>query len=324
MNLLIIGAGQLGSRHLQSCLKYNKVINIYVVDNLQSSILLSQSRTLEVEQKANHNVQYFTDMSMIKENNFDYLIIATTAVSRFKILREALSLFTIKYAILEKVLFQDLESYTNALTLIKDHNLITFVNCPIRTYPFFKKIKNNFISNDFTTSLNYVGGDWVGLACNSIHYLDLLNFLSNEKLISIKIDDLDDGFIPSKRAGSIEFTGTYEALFNAGSSLNFSSIRNSDQNSIIEILNGKYKILINELSGEYKIFSNNTLIESSKYDIVFQSDLTHLMIDQIEKTGNCELIKFDQSLDLHKHLIVNLLAHYNDIAGINTPILPIT
>ena len=324
MNLLLIGAGQLGSRHLQSCLKYRERLNIFVVDNSEASLKLSKSRALEIENNYNHKVQYLTDIAMIKEPSFDYLIIATGASVRLSVLARALKLFHIKHAILEKVLFQDLQSYTDADQLIKNANLTTFVNCPLRVYPFFKEIKRKYISNRNRTRLHFVGGERFGLACNSIHYLDLLNFLTDENLESINAEQLDDGYVASKRPGNIEFTGVIKASYESGAYLSIEAVKGSKQDSIIEISNGNYRILINESSAKYKVFEGEELLEDSSYKILYQSDLSHLMINQLEKTGMCELIAFQESVHLHKELITKLLEHQNKFSTNATSTLSIT
>ena len=324
MNLLLIGAGQLGSRHLQACLKYQNKLNIYVVDNSRISLDLSEKRAKEIDNLGNHNVKYLMDLSLIDEISFDYLILATGASVRYQILANVLKLFTIKYAILEKVLFQDLQSYKYASQLIKDNNLTTFVNCPLRVYPFFKEIKNKYISNKNKTKLKYIGGDWIGIACNSIHYIDLMNFITDEKLISISTERLDDGCIDSKRPGNVEFTGILDASFESGSCLSIQAIKGSQQDSIIEISNGNYKITVDELSGKYCVYNNETLIEESHYDILYQSNLTHKVIEQIEQTQSCELIDFDESVKLHQEFISKLLVHYNKSLENKITKLPIT
>jgi len=324
MNLLLIGAGQLGSRHLQSCLKYGERLNIFVVDNSEDSLNLAKSRALEIENKHNHEVQFLSDLSMIKEPSFDYLIIATGASVRFSVLARALKLFNIKHAILEKVLFQDLQSYADASQLIKDANLNTFVNCPLRAYPFFKEIKRKYISTRNRTRLQFVGGERFGLACNSIHYLDLLNFLTEEKLENIDAQQLDDGYVVSKRRGNIEFTGVIKASYESGAYLTIESVKGSEQDSVFEITNGNYRILINESSAKYKVFEGEELLEDSGYKILYQSDLSHLMISQLEKTGMCELIAFQESVHLHKEMITKLLEHHNKFSTYATSTLSIT
>ncbi len=324
MRLLLIGAGQIGSRHLQSCLKHQTKLDIVVVDQAQESLDVAKGRAEEIENEQQHLVKYFTDFSYIEDREFDYLILATGAGIRFYILSEILKSFSFKYAILEKVLFQDITSYDIAGELIKQAGVKVFVNCPIRVYPFFKMLKQKYLSASVSTSVDYVGGEWVGLACNSIHYLDLVHYLTDSNLTTIDTTYLDDGFIDSKRSGCVEFTGHLKATFENGSTIDLRSIKHSEQDSFIEIVNGDYCIKIEELSGKYEVFEDGKLIEKDSYQVVYQSDLSHKMLAQLEKTEICDLIDYNDSVDIHRPFISALLEHYNSFSEKTTTVLPIT
>ncbi len=324
MNLLLVGAGQIGSRHLQSCLKFHEKLEIYVVDSSEESLGVSRSRASEIDSLTNHKVHYVTELDGVNELKFDFLIIATGAGPRLSVLNDVLEKFTIKNAILEKILFQTSDAYIQASRLISEKKVNSFVNCPLRAYPFFKEIKEKYIKNDFSVVLNYRGGEWVGLACNSIHYLDLLNFLTDEKLVEIDVELLDKEIISSKREGNIEFTGIITGTYSNGSKISIESIAGSDLPSTIEILTDDYTILIDELTGRFEIYKEKILIEESSYDVLYQSDLTHLMLEQIQKTESCELVGFHDSVKLHQEFISKLLGHYNKFSGKNTKTLPIT
>lgn len=324
MKILLIGAGQLGSRHLQSCLKLKTSATIYVVDECEDSLELTKTRANEIDSSVSHDTIYSKNLPDLKENHIDFLIIATGAGPRLLILDSVLQKYTIKFAILEKVLFQDLESYKKAKDLLNLHQVRCFVNCPLRAYPVFKQIKSQFISKENPTTIEYKGGEWIGLACNSIHYLDLMNYLTSELLIDIKIDNLDDGYIPSKRPGNVEFTGQIIAEYSKGSKLSVKSIRKSDKVSVISIINGKYRIDIEELTGKYKVFESNVLKSKNQYEILYQSDLTHKMIQQMKETNSCELIHFEDSTKIHEIFIRKLLKHYNKHLAEKKYILPIT
>ena len=58
--ILLIGAGQLGSRYLQGIAKSNLDIDITVSDPSKKSIELSQERLLEVEN--NHKIQFVNSL----------------------------------------------------------------------------------------------------------------------------------------------------------------------------------------------------------------------------------------------------------------------
>ena len=324
MNLLLVGAGQIGSRHLQSCLKFHEKLEIHVVDSSEESLAISKSRASEIDSLIKHEVYYVTELDSINELKFDFLIIATGAGPRLSILNNVLEKFTIKSAILEKILFQTLDAYISASRIINEKKVNSFVNCPRRVYPFFKEIKEKYITKKSSVVLNCRGGEWVGLGCNSIHYLDLLNFLTDENIIEIDVGFLDKEIKNSKREDNVEFTGIIKGTYSSGSKISIESIAGSDVNSTIEILINDFIILIDELTGGFRIFKGEILIEESSYDILFQSDLTHLMLEQIEKTGSCDLIDFHDSVKLHQEFISKLLEHYNKFSGNSTKTLPIT
>ena len=163
MNLLLVGAGQIGSRHLQSCLNFHEKLEIYGVDSSEESLAISKSRASEIDSLIKHEVYYMTELDSINELNFDFLIIATGAGPRLSILNKVLEKFTIKNAILEKILFQKLDDYISASRMISKNKVNSFVNCPLRVYPFFKKIKEKYITKESIVVLNYRGGEWVGL-----------------------------------------------------------------------------------------------------------------------------------------------------------------
>jgi len=324
MNLLLVGAGQLGSRHLQSCLKFHKELEIYVVDSSEESLAISKARAAEVDSSFNHNVSYFTELDSIHVIAFDFLVIATNARPRLSILESVLKKFTIKNAILEKVLFQSMDAYIVASNLIKENKVNTFVNCPLRVYPFFKEMKEKYIKAESNVVLNYRGGEWIGLGCNSIHYLDLMSFLTDDELIGLDVSCLDNKIKNSKRQGNIEFTGIIKGDYSAGSKISIESIADSDVDSKIEILSDEYRIIIDELSGQFKIYKDEILIEDSSYNVVYQSDLTHKMLKQIDDSNTCELIEFSGSVVIHEIFISRLLQHYNMCCNESITILPIT
>ena len=55
-NCLIIGAGQLGSRHLQGLVKYLGQLEIYVLDPSIDSLIIAQEREREITH--NHEIIY--------------------------------------------------------------------------------------------------------------------------------------------------------------------------------------------------------------------------------------------------------------------------
>ncbi|MDC0090006.1 Gfo/Idh/MocA family oxidoreductase [Gammaproteobacteria bacterium] len=324
MNILVIGAGQLGSRHLQSLMNSSSKLNIYVVDNSNESLALSKTRAEEIENYSNTEVTYLSNLNEVKSIQFFLTIIATSSAPRYIILSEVLERFDSENIILEKFLFQDIKSYEMAKSIIDKSKSSVFVNCPLRTYPIFNDIKKEIDLEGAPVFISYKGGEWVGLACNSIHYIDLMGFLSDSRLKNIDCSNVDSEIIPSKREGYIEFTGKLTCDYVRGASLELESIRNSEFDSKILIRFGNKSYQIDELSGKYNYYESSQLKKTDRYTIPYQSNLTHKILNQLVKTGSCELPKFEESSMYHQIFLIAMLEKYNEINKSQSKVLMIT
>jgi hypothetical protein len=191
-------------------------------------------------------------------------------------------------------------------------------------YPFYQKLKDKYLKEGSPIKLSYSGGEWVGLACNTIHYLDILNFLSGEMLSQVNVSGLNDDIVESKRDGFVEFTGELVCSFSNGSVLLFDSIKDSDEKATTKISQEGLDLYLNEASGEYEIYYDGVLAEEGSMEVPYQSRLTNKVVSLIEQTGDCDLIDFHTSISLHKPFIEALLGFYNQKNGLNEKILPIT
>ena len=166
---LIIGAGQLGSRHLQGLLKFDKCQQaVYVIDPSLDSLNNAKLRASEI--KSNHEVRFLADWKNLPKE-FDLAIVATNADIREKVVTKLLQNHRVNYLVLEKVLFQDIEAYSRINDLINKNNISTWVNHPRRMFSSYQVIKNQ-INNGNSKNYQYSGGNW-GLGCNALHFLDL-------------------------------------------------------------------------------------------------------------------------------------------------------
>ena len=109
--ILIIGAGQLGSRHLQGILGSNITATIEVVDPSDLSIKNAIERSLEINYDKNKlKVNFYHNLNQISKE-IDLCIIASTADKRFDIINSLLTSSKVKNLILEKILFQSINEY---------------------------------------------------------------------------------------------------------------------------------------------------------------------------------------------------------------------
>lgn len=321
-SIVLVGAGQLGSRHLQALAKLETPHLMYVVDPSEGSLEVAKERYEEVDSSITHQVHYVTAISDIECSEVDYCIIATTANYRLAVIEELVNNICIAHLIFEKVLFQSLAEYEKAQAIIDAKGIKAWVNCPFRLYPFYQEIKAKYLQHDQPIHYDYKGGEWVGLACNSIHYIDHVNFYCDSMPAKITANNLE--LTQGKRQGFIEFTGQLFITFADGSELRLESVKASDEASLITISQEDLSIAIEELTGKYTVSRANETLEEGAFDVVYQSNLTHLVIQEIEKTGQSGLSDYTLSKDLHLPYVRYLLSQYNELGENDSQLLPIT
>ena len=138
-NILIAGAGQLGSRYLQGLSKVTNALQIYVFDISSESLLVAKERWEECNNSI-HEVEYISDYNKLP-NAINLTIVSSTANVRVEIIKNILQFSKVKYWILEKILAQNVDDLNVISNLIYDHNH-AWVNTPMHTWPLYKELLN--------------------------------------------------------------------------------------------------------------------------------------------------------------------------------------
>ena len=320
---LLIGAGQLGSRHLQGLLKFQKKQFIYVLDRSEDSLTVAKERAAEIESK--HTVNYVSEWKSIPFE-LDLVIVATGASVRAKLVTKLLKSYNVKNLVLEKVLFQDLKSYSEIGDLIKASGTPTWVNHPRRMFKHYLDIKNKISKNEEVINFQVFGGNW-DLACNALHFIDLINFLSGSEVLNLDFGEIDNNIIKSKRPNCIELTGSFSGVLKNGNRFNISSLEGAYEDITITILTKSSRWIIQEGGAQRIIYLGkennfNEIIDSFTNE--YQSTLTTRIINDILIEGNTSLPSYDEACSSHIPFIKGTLESYNRISDSNTLICPIT
>lgn len=303
MNIVIIGAGQLGSRHLQAMALLEDSMNIYVVDPLETSLELSSKRFDEVDRFGNKSLFLLRKIDELPAA-IEFAVIATTSIHRLYVIKKLFNHATVKYLLLEKFLFPLIEEYKEAQDVIAASRTITYVNCARRQWENYKKLKKE-ISNSSKINLIAKGTNW-NLASNSIHLLDLFFYLNGREEIELNTDHLKQQLIQNKREGFIEFLGTISGTTERGSMFQLTCEESDAFNFTIEIETDEDKYCIDEMN-EHIDFNGM----QNKFSLYYQSQLTHIIYKQLIHNGSCDLTSFEESV--HYHLI--LLRAFNEFLG---------
>jgi predicted dehydrogenase len=302
-SLVLIGAGELGSRHLQSMASLPDCC-IDVVEPDALSVEKARQRLAQVQVNA-AQIRFFQSIAQLS-TQYDLALIATGAAVRFELSKELLRRAKVRYLLLEKVLFQHPEHYAQMLMLLEQHHVQAYVNCPRRCYPLYQQLK----AAASTPLVMQVQGNLWGMACNSIHFIDLVSFLSSESLLSVDASQLGQS-LQSKRAGYLEVTGHLYCVFSQGSELilrctadELAPISVSIQLSCAE---GRFDI--DEVKGcVHKTGDAEPLL--CNMPMLYQSQLTAAVVSELLSSGHCSLTPYAESSALHLPLIHSLLAYF--------------
>ena len=320
--IAIIGAGELGSRHLQALAKLAEAATITVVDPSEISLRIARDRFNEIASGPWLNILFVKNLNSLPET-LDLAIVATSSAVRMAVISQLLAITTVSTLILEKVLFQKNADFDDANELFLQKKISAWVNCPRRMMPFFKKLAE-YISPDQPFTFTAEGSNW-GLCCNAIHLIDNCAMYSRCTEYALDLSGLYRSIVRSKREGFIELNGTLKGRFSNGAQFELRCedgdqwwLINRIQNAahLIEINLKENAATITQLATAEKTFFANITVR--------QSELTHMAVQDLFASGECELTRFQDSVALHRPLINDLLSYVNTLLPTPTDALAIT
>jgi len=324
IRVLILGAGNIGSRHLQSLAKSTAPIELTVVDPSARALEVSRQRFDEIASgKTVQKPRYLQDLNDAGKE-FDLCIVATNSNIRRRVVEELLENSRVKYLILEKVAFQNSIDFEHVIDLLKSRNTKAWVNFPRRVVPFYMELRK-MIKPSEQVFYSVEGGDW-GLACNALHFVDVLSFLTGETDYEVSCRSLDRNVKESKRKGFVEFTGSLHCYFRKGSELNLISQNNSTCPPLVTILTRSMLWVVEEEKGVARMAKeeNNWKWEEVGFKWPYQSELTHKLVEEIIATGTCGLTSIEESYLIHKPLLGSFTDYLERVTGKKYSACPIT
>ncbi|MBU2510509.1 Gfo/Idh/MocA family oxidoreductase [bacterium] len=320
----VIGAGQIGSRHLQSIARISSPVTIHVVDPVAQSLGVAAQRVKEIP--GNNNIVSIHFHNTIKDlpSKVDFCIIATAADIRFSVMKELIEATAVEGLLLEKVLFQTEMELEQATALSTGHHVKSWVNCNKRLFPIYARLKELIPGNE-TITFTVKGDNW-GLACNAIHFIDLVEWLTGKTITSLDTTKLDRQIHKSKRNGFIELTGTLLGKTERGDKMVLVSTQDEHPAFLLKVESGTVMLEVIEQKGELVVKAKNDEreVESMSFSPVYQSNLTHMVVENYFKTGQCELPTLEESARQHLLLVKSLNGFIHEITGKKVIRCPIT
>lgn len=306
--IAIIGAGQLGSRHLQALASLKDSADIYISDPSPVSLNVARERFQQVMPGNHLNAVFCTEIPA-HENKFDVAIVATNADVRRHVIEQLLTSHQVQYLVLEKVLFQGIDDYEAVGKLLLEKGVRTWVNCPRRMWPSYNWLKAKISGQKILCVLVH-GSNW-GLGCNSIHMIDVIAFVSGKTEYTISSQRLSSGSIPAKRQGFVEFTGCLDGCFSDGPIFSLFSSPLGDVPTIIDVVTETSRFIIKEHEQKawYAEKHGNWIWQEFDFGVPYQSSMTNLLVEELTAIGCCQLTGYDESAALHIPLLQALQSH---------------
>ena len=314
--ILLVGAGQLGSRYLQGISDVNLQLLIYVVDPSSESIEIAKKYLSDMPRSDYIDVRY---MSSLKELpiEIDLAILATPAHCRLDVLKSIIAGHVVNAWILEKLLAQSTSQLDQIVGLLESHNQV-WVNTPRRLMPWHNLVKEKMLNPTVDIlKVRLSGANW-GLACNAIHFIDLVSWWTNSPVFNICVQNLQYWTF-SKRPGFMEVFGRLIVNYRNGSDLELCCDQ-GDSSLQIETVTSDGIWLINEVEGK-AVAPSGHVIDG---ELSYQSALTSSLVEEILTYGRCGLPSLVDSASQHRPLLDALLKHWNSSHGVEDLIVPIT
>jgi hypothetical protein len=285
MKVLIVGAGQLGSRHLQALRNTKFDLDITVSDPSLESLKVAKERYESLPEAGKHSIQYSENLPT--SGTWDFSIVATNAGPRKSILQHMTEKLQVKNYILEKILFSNLADYQWAEKQTDSTLKNAWVNCCMRQMPIYQEIKGDLKDKNFNF---VVSGSNYGLVTNAIHYLDYAAWLAGTPEFSLDTSMLDTNAVPSKRKGYLELNGTITAKFKSGAVASVTCHSDGTLPIAVEV---------HSKTQRYMVFES----ERKAAVIPFQSQLTTEIVNSFHDGKTCSLPLLKESIKSHLNLL---------------------
>lgn len=321
MKVQIIGAGQLGSRHLQALRNTNFKLDITVIDPSSDSLKVAKERYESLPEKGIHSISYSEVLP--QKGDWDLIIVATNAVHRKSVLEHAISHFNTKNFIIEKILFTKESDYTWAKQYGDSTLKNAWVNCCMRQMPVYQDIKSKLRGTNF---LMNVSGSNYGLVTNAIHYIDYAAWLAQSNDFVIDTSKIQHKVIDSKRKGYLELNGTITAKFANGAVAQFNCFADGSLPICVQVDSPEQRFSVYESERKVLAWDANRQWQREETEAVipYQSQLTTEIVSNIHDGKEISLPRLNESLATHLNLLKPLKVFLNNLNHNSTEEFPFT
>lgn len=322
--VLLVGCGQIGSRHLQSLAASPQLQEIDVVDPRPEALQLGRARLAEVQRPPPFTRVRWCPSFQEARRGGALCIVATQAQGRPQLVREIADELGYTTFILEKLLTQSVQELDELVACVQAKRLRVWVYCQTRTYPFHRWVKQR-LDPAFPVTLSIVGGN-LGLATTGIHKVDLFAFYDGASRLESAGSQIDPMLHRTAR-GQLDLSGTLRASTARGSRFTLSYAANHKRADQLTITGRDYRCMFDDeerWAAESDAASGWAWRPLPYEDEPLVSQLTARFVAEILASGRCDLPTLEESLVAHRWLLQELQPHFNHLLEREVECLPVT
>ena len=324
--VLIVGCGDIGSRHLQAVASLPQVQMIEVVDSRTEGLQLGRERLAEVPQ-CSPGTEFCWLSSLDQANrDGDLCIVATQAQGRCQLVREVAETLGYSSFILEKLAAQSVQEMEDLIQFSRAHGLSAWVNCKSRVYRFHQRAKQRLDPDD-PIIFHVVGGNY-GIATGGIHHASLFAFYDEAECIKGAGSRIDPVLHRSKRGDALfDLSGSLSGYTQKGSQFMLSYAGDHHNGEHISISTRRYRCIVDHLQRvafESDEDSGWTWRESPFDGPILISEMTKEFASDILSSGSCKLPTLGESLVAHRFILGELQPHFSRLLGRPLELCPVT
>jgi len=316
--ILLVGCGNIGSRHLQALVKLPYEIDIEIVDPNIDAQNLAKKRLEEIEY--NKSSFSFTWKSFIDNSkNNDLVILATPSKNRLELIKTLVDLENRRFLV-EKMVCQSKEEFESISSLINSKNSKVWVNASRRYFVSYQEIIKQFETNS-QINLNVHAGN-MGLGSNAIHFLDIFAWFTKNENFVLNGNFLNNKIHENKRGSDYkEFSGTILGKSPNNSTILINFSEENDLPLYVSFFGNKRALIIDETNEIILELPNST---KKEFKMEFTSTLTTKIVKDIFEKDNTLLPTLEESKNAHFELFRIFNDHIKKITKEEVEKCPIT
>lgn len=316
--IVIVGTGALGKRHLSSILDSEMALDVYCYDINPNALEGFEWEDL-YHNKSLKIVPSFDELP----EQIDFAVFAMTSKGRREMFDRLVNATKVRNILFEKVLFQREEDYRHVGQRLKELDIHAWVNCARRQMDSYQNLRKE-LEDAKEMRIFISGGEW-GLACNAIHELDLIEFLAGSNETVVDKLNLQPLIAESKRPGFKEVYGTISGSSGKCSEYTINCMDGSKSPVVMMISSDIGQYIVIESKAKLICMTAETGYEFKEkpFEIMYQSKMTQAVMEDILLRGVSRLAEYDESARLHLQLVRPLIEFF-ERKGMGAGICPIT